>query len=57
MFCHFVATSDLPIHYCFQVASPFIQRYVPFAAVASANMVNVPLMRQRYVKLYVIQRV
>lgn len=32
----------------FQTAPPIIARYVPFTAVAAANLVNVPLMRQRY---------
>ena len=32
----------------FQRASPLMQRFVPFAAVSAANMVNIPLMRQRY---------
>ncbi|KAK3087383.1 hypothetical protein FSP39_005218, partial [Pinctada imbricata] len=27
-------------------ASPFLQRFVPLAAVCAANMVNIPLMRQ-----------
>lgn len=27
-------------------ASPFVQRYVPFAAVATSNCVNIPFMRQ-----------
>ncbi len=31
-----------------QRASPLMQRFVPFAAVAAANMVNIPLTRQRY---------
>ncbi|XP_019866283.2 sideroflexin-2 [Aethina tumida] len=33
-------------YYWSKKASPFIQRYVPFAAVAAANCVNIPLMRQ-----------
>ena len=35
---------------CFvlQRASPLMQRFVPFVAVAAANMVNIPLTRQRF---------
>jgi len=33
-------------NFLMQRASPFWQRYVPFAAVAAANCVNIPLMRQ-----------
>ncbi|XP_064632815.1 sideroflexin-2-like [Lineus longissimus] len=32
--------------YLAKTASPLFQRFVPFAAVASANLVNIPLMRQ-----------
>ncbi|XP_037936591.1 sideroflexin-2 [Teleopsis dalmanni] len=33
-------------NYWTKVAAPLFQRYVPFAAVAAANCVNIPLMRQ-----------
>lgn len=32
--------------YLMKTASPFFQRYVPFVAVAVANCINIPLMRQ-----------
>lgn len=32
--------------YLTKKASPFFQRYVPFVAVAVANCINIPLMRQ-----------
>lgn len=32
-------------------ARPFFQRYAPFAAVAVANCVNIPLMRQNELKV------
>ena len=36
------------IPYCYiQRAPPLIGRFVPFAAVAAANAINIPLMRQR----------
>ena len=32
-----------------KTAPPVVARWVPFAAVASANAVNIPLSRQRYI--------
>jgi len=36
--------------YLAKKASPLFQRYVPFAAVAAANMVNIPLMRRNEIE-------
>uniref|UniRef100_A0A023F854 Sidoreflexin n=2 Tax=Triatoma infestans TaxID=30076 RepID=A0A023F854_TRIIF len=36
--------------YLIKRASPLMQRYVPFAAVAAANCVNIPLMRQNEIR-------
>lgn len=36
----------LGLNYVTKYAPPLIGRFVPFAAVASANCINVPLMRQ-----------
>ena len=32
---------------CVQRAPPIVRRWVPFVAVAAANVINIPVMRQR----------
>lgn len=40
----------MPLHTHLQRLPPLIGRFVPFVAVAAANSINLPLMRQRELK-------